>query len=101
MSNSHVDEELNCNHGPLLTQVRTVVFSLFEVTDIATATLLSQELLEPARLDVAQGVVILQIIDLVPHWLDLSLANQAFPQVDVLARNGRRLRTARVTWSPG
>ena len=101
MNYSHMDEELDCYHGPLLTQVRTVVFSLFEVTDIATATLLSQELLEPACLDKAQGVVILQIIDLVPHWLDLSLANQAFPQVDVLARNGRRLRTARVSWSPG
>ena len=72
-----MDEELYCNHGTFLTQVRTFVFPLFEVSDTATSP--SQELREPASLDEADGVVVLQVVYLVPDRLDVLLANTTFP----------------------
>ena len=86
-----MDQELDGDHGPFLTQVRAVVFPQFEVCDTAaaTATHPSQELREAASLDVAHGVVVLQVVHLVPDWSDLTLANETFPQV--LASNSRGL----------
>ena len=90
-----MDEELDCDHGSFLTQVRTVVFPQFKVCDTATATHPAQELREAASLYVAHGVVVLQVVQLVPDWWDLTVTNKTFPQV--LASNSRgRLHIARL-----